>query len=51
LAIEIVIVNASALFLISAAGGDLLRRPHIGPYNFATVYPVVRFAVLLPVPD
>jgi hypothetical protein len=41
LTIELVIVNASALFLVSATGGDFLRRPVFGPYNFSPVYPVM----------
>jgi len=49
LTIKRIIEGASVFFLVTAARGDLLRCPLVGPYNFALIYPIVRLTSLLPV--
>ncbi|MDB6066664.1 MAG: hypothetical protein JWR26_2872 [Pedosphaera sp.] len=49
-AVLMIKIIASTPFFMSPTCGNLAWRPLIGPSNFAPIYPVVRLAVLLPVP-
>ena len=49
--IEAIVLSTSAFFLVAAARGDLFGRPFLGPSEFASIDPIMRFTRLLPIPD